>query len=90
MMNYSENTSPIINGLNFPLRREEEYGAKKSHQNIQKMNGSSYLFGTGGKTLKNSEDPDIKLNYEISDLLFKALIEESVMEEELERTMSSK
>ena len=43
-----------------------------------------------GKARKNSDDPDIRLNYEISDLIFKALMEELEAEEELERTMSSK
>ena len=43
-----------------------------------------------GNARKNSDDPDIRLNYEISHLLLGALIKESEMEEELERTMSSK
>ena len=43
-----------------------------------------------GNACKNSDDPEIRLNFEISHLLLGALIEESEMEEEKERTMSSK
>ena len=43
-----------------------------------------------GNARKNSDDPDIRLNYEIHGLLLNALIKESEIEEELERTMSSK
>ena len=43
-----------------------------------------------GDTKRNSPDPEIRLNYEIDGLLLNALIKESEIEEELERTMSSK
>jgi hypothetical protein len=43
-----------------------------------------------GDTKRNSPDPEIRLNYEIHGLLLNALIKESEIEEELERTMSSK
>jgi hypothetical protein len=76
--------------LKLPIEERKRIWSKKIPPGYTKNEWEQLSIWDRGKALKNSDDPDIRLNYEISNLIFKALIKESEIEEELERTMSSK